>query len=84
MSQEIKESDYSIAAAIATAMYFVGTYIGTCIAVYVLDICFNTGFEFIHTILVWLMVDLFHHAYNMYYRTKEELKEHVEKNGGIL
>ena len=84
MIQEVKESDYTIASAIYTAIYFACTYGAVCIGHFIGCTIFNIQYDFIATIVVWLVCNSLVFARNTYYRTKDELKEHVKENGGVL
>ena len=84
MDKEIKESDYIIGAAIVTVIYFVLAYCIVCIVLYIFGTGFDTGFDFIKATIIWLIINSFYHVRDTYRQTKAEMKEHVEKNGGIL
>lgn len=84
MIQEIKESDYTIAALIYTGIHLACLYGAVCIGTYIGCIIFNTQYDFIATVITWLVFNTIWYGRDTYYKTKNELKEHVKDNGGII
>lgn len=84
MIQEIKESDYTIASMIYTGIHLACLYGAVCIGMYIGCIIFNVQYDFMATIITWLVFNTMWYAHDTYYKTKNELKEHVKDNGGIL